>query len=91
MKWRESAAGRGEMWYTGPWGEKKYTARKGGKVYTVVPAYEKPFARSGNVVWWSLDGNGTNKCWRTPEAAKAWCERDAGVIPQAHDAQGGGA
>lgn len=68
------------MWYTGPL-EKQYTARKGGKLYSVTPAFAKMFARSGPIVWWSSDGLGNNKLWKTKEAAMKWCERDAGIIP----------
>lgn len=78
MKWRERNEWRRNQWHQGP-ENTYYTARKGGKVYEVHASWRSWSDHSAGVVWWSHDGQGTNKAWKTRGAAMRWCERDAGV------------
>ncbi len=74
MKWRECKVR--DLWSTRPT-DTYFAARKRGKKYCVQAGWADERTRSGDVVWWSHDGIGTNKRWRTKEAAIAWCEADA--------------
>jgi hypothetical protein len=77
MKWREVRDRN--VWSTAPM-RTHFSARKGGKHYTVQAAWANWANRAEPIVWWSHDGQGTNKCWATKDDAIAWCEQDAGVV-----------
>ena len=76
MKWRACSEWKRHRYFTGP-DATYFKAKSGGVRYEVCCRYAKTFARSGPVVWWSHNGKGDNRQWKTKEAAMAWCEQDA--------------
>jgi len=76
LNWKDRNEWNRNKWFTGP-SSTYWTARMAGKAYEVAARYEDAFARSGPVVYWSHDNNGTNKRWATKDEAMAWCAWDA--------------
>lgn len=80
MKWRECSESKRHEYFQGP-EESYYVARKSGRTYEVNASWRDRSRREGDVLWWSYDGEGTNKAWKSKEAAMAWCERHAATTP----------